>query len=125
MKYDQLQIIVESLNVPKFLYHATFQPLIQSILKYGLGGSGSETKRYSDSQSGVVYLADSYDVAESYAEVAEDVPDEWLDQIVVFKIEVSKLDQLKLSKDKNVQDGDTTFEYSGIIPTSNLQLTSR
>ena len=65
----------------------------------------------------MVYLAIEEDIAVSYAESSEMVPDSWLDQIIVLHIDSSKLDKNKLSVDKNVQDnvGDT-LEYNGVIP---------
>lgn len=101
---------------PARLYHSTYRPLVNSIMKNGLGGKGSK-KQWDDSKSGVVYLAADKNVAESYAESAENVPDDWLDEIVTLTIDVSKIDQSKLSVDKNVQDNDgSTYEYLGVIP---------
>jgi hypothetical protein len=67
--------------------------------------------------SGTVYLAANPDIAESYAETSETVPDEWLDDIVILAIDTGKLDHSKFSMDVNVLDntGDTV-EYHGIIP---------
>lgn len=122
MKASNILTIVESLQAGNYLYHATFKPLLDSIRQHGLGGNGSEQKRYTDSKHGIVYLANDPDVAESYAEVAEDIPDDWLDEIVILKINVSKLDQSKLSRDRNVIGGDDTFEYSGVIPYSAIEI---
>ena len=104
------------LSSPLKLYHATYRPLIESIMKNGLGGEGAK-KQWDDSKLGVVYLATDKHIAESYAESAENVPDDWLDEIVTLTIDVSKIDYSKLSVDKNVQDNDgSTYEYSGVIP---------
>lgn len=105
----------------KYLYHATYKPFLNSIKKNGLGNTNR--KMYSDSKGkGVVYLTDDADVATSYAEESEWVeeqedPDKYLDNIIILKIDVSKLDQDKLFSDENVRSiDDATYEYHGIIP---------
>ena len=68
----------EKLSIPKYLYHATYKPFLKSIKEKGLGNT---RKKWSDSASGVVYLATDEDVAYSYAENAE-----WLDDIEDYDI---------------------------------------
>lgn len=105
---------------PQWLYHATYRPLLASIQKHGLGGSPAQVQ-WEDSQPGVVYLAVSSDIAESYAESNDLVPEEWLDDIVVLKVDASRLDPQRLKVDRNVQDntGDT-LEYHGVIPVDDF-----
>lgn len=105
-------------NVPPVLYHATYKPLLNKIKQDGLDTTKSK-KAWEDSKPGLVYLATDLDVAASYAESSDMVPDSYLDNIIVLHIDTSKLDSSKLSVDKNVQDnaGDT-LEYSGVIPFS-------
>jgi hypothetical protein len=105
-------------NIPLVLYHATYKPLLRKIKLTGLGGQGSR-KMWDDSKPGVVYLAIDPDVAESYAESSDMVKDEWLDDIVILKINTQLLDPTKFFIDRNVQDhaGDT-LEYHGVIPWS-------
>lgn len=106
----------------KYLYHATYKPFLNSIKKNGLGNTNR--KMYSDSKGkGAVYLADDVEIAISYAEESEWVeeqedPDRYLDNIIILKIDVSKLDQDKLFSDENVRniEDDVTYEYHGIIP---------
>ena len=76
-------------------------------------------KAWEDSKPGLVYLATDIDVAGSYAEASDMVPDSYLDNIIVLHIDTSKLDLSKLTIDRNVQDnvGDT-LEYNGVIPFS-------
>jgi hypothetical protein len=111
-------------KIPQYLYHATYKPLLNSIKKNGLGN----TKRvfWEDSVPGVVYLAIDDAIAESYAETADSVNEDWLDEIIIFKIAVKDLDLSKLLIDKNVKtdgiDDTTTFEYHGVIPYSKLQI---
>jgi hypothetical protein len=96
------------------LYHATYRPLLKSIKAQGLGGSAAQAK-WEDSQPGVVYLARDPEVARSYAETSDMVPEEWLDAIVILAIDASRLDSRKLRQDRNVQDDDSTLEYHGVI----------
>ena len=104
------------------LYHATYRPLIRSIKKHGLGGKASRY-RWCDSKDGVVYLATDAGVAESYAEVNEEVPEEWTDDIVIFCVDSDSLDNDKLFIDDNVLDNDgSTLEYHGVIPYSALRV---
>jgi hypothetical protein len=108
-------LIYESIN-QNFLYHATYKPLIKNIKKFGLGGNPKKRKNWEDSKD-VVYLANDPDVAESYAEESELVNEDWLDEIVIFKIDTNNLDINLLKNDKNVRNDDQdTFEYYGIIP---------
>ena len=104
------------------LYHATYKPLLSKIKKEGLGGPSSK-KNWPDSKKGIVYLSTDPEVAQSYAETSEEVPESWLDQIIILKIKKSLLDRKKLSIDKNVKDniGDT-LEYKGIIPFDQIEL---
>jgi hypothetical protein len=92
MKFDNLvSEITESLNnIPKYLYHATYRPLLKKIKKMGLDTSASK-KAWEDSVSGYVYLALDPDVAESYAESSEEVPEDWLDEIVILIINLNCL----------------------------------
>jgi len=111
----------------KYLYHATYKPFLKSIKEKGLGNT--KRKMWTDSVRGVVYLADDKDVAYSYAETAEwldDVADydKYAENIIVLKIDVSKLEPNKLKIDSNVVlDDDNiphTYEYHGIIPFSSV-----
>lgn len=110
-----------AVEVPSMLYHATYRPLLRSIKVNGLGGKGSERKKWEDSKPGIVYLATSPEVAESYAETSDVVSDEWLDEIVILKIRTENLDPSKFSLDRNVIDnqGDT-LEYHGVIPATEI-----
>jgi hypothetical protein len=109
-------------NIPQFLYHATYKPLLKKIKEKGLDTSDSK-KAWDDSISGYVYLALDPYVAESYAEESEMVPESWLDNIVILKVDTSKLDKSKLFVDQNVQDNEgDTLEYRGVIPWEALSL---
>lgn len=111
--------------IPEKLYHATFLPFLESIQQNGLGNT--DRKMYTDSRPGVVYLANDPCVAESYAECSEWVEEQdgiddydYLDNIVILEIDVSKLENGKIFVDQNVllEEGEenATWEYHGIIP---------
>jgi len=118
---DPSRYIPEGVNeaeeVVPMLYHATYKPFLDSIMKNGLGGKGAQTQ-WEDSKPGYVYLAKDPEVAYSHAEANEEVPDEYIDNIVVLSIDASQLDQDNLEDDPNVMDDDSTLAYKGIIPTS-------
>lgn len=109
----------------RYLYHATYKPFLKSIKEKGLGNT--KRKMWSDSVRGVVYLADDENVAYSFAENAEWLDgvedyDKYADNIIVLKIDASKLDHEKLKIDSNIVLGNNeephTYEYHGIIPFS-------
>ena len=122
MKITEItEITAGQIQVPQILYHATYRPLLRSVKLNGLGGKGSEKKKWEDSVHGVVYLALDPNVAESYAETSDAVPDEWLDEIVILKVDTTKLDPTKFKIDSNVQGNDgSTVEYHGVIPAACL-----
>ena len=123
MQQDPAVLESNSQHTEEYLYHATYRPLLKSIRSHGLGGDKAQAK-WEDSKPGVVYLAIDPNVAESYAESSDVVPEDWLDEIVIIKIAASKLDQSRLFIDQNVQDnaGDT-LEYHGVIPMDSMSLT--
>ena len=74
------------------LYQATYQKHIPPILQWGLGGASKMPKRnYEDSRSGVVYLGSSADVAVTYAETSDLVPEVWLVEMVEFGIYITEV----------------------------------
>lgn len=114
--YIDLVEAAEKMVIPEVLYHATCEPRLDSILRNGLGANVL-AKNWDDSKDGVVYLAVDPDIAESYAETSENVPEEYLDSIVILEINTRLLDINKFSIDQNVLDNDgSTIEYEGVIP---------
>lgn len=106
------------------LYHATYNYHLPSIKKKGLDTRDVDSI-WSDSKKGVVYLSDDPFVAESYAEIAEDIDDEIYDSgIVILEIDLNGLDLSKLKDDENVRSDDPsrTYEYHGVIPFSNISI---
>jgi hypothetical protein len=124
MKFDNLvSEITESLNkIPKYLYHATYRPLLRRIKKQGLD-SNLGKKNWDFSINGYIYLAIDPDIAESYAESSEEVSEDWLDEIIILVIDTDKIDKSKLFIDKNVKDNEgDTLEYRGIISPDALKI---
>jgi len=110
------------MRIPKYVYHATYKPYLKDIMRFGLGRS--EHKNYADSDSSLVYVALEPEVAYSYAEMADFIAElddedanDWCDNIVVLKIDTTKLDVDYFDIDPNVQDNEgDTLVYYGIIP---------
>lgn len=105
-------------GAPQILYHATYAPYLVSIREHGIGGQ-SGIKNYEDSENGIVYLATDRNIAISYAETSEQVPEDFLENIVVLSVNLASLDASKLRIDRNVQtenpEQNQTFEYHGVI----------
>jgi len=111
-------------DIPEYLYHATYKQLLKSIKEKGLGGEVSPYP-WQLVKPGIVYLATEFDIALSYAETNDNVPDEWIDEIVVFKIDTKDLDKNKIKTDTNVKlnkdEEAATIMYEGIIPYNILE----
>lgn len=99
------------------LYHATRQRFIGSIKKEGLH---AKTKKNFEGQLGddLVYFAFNDDVAASYAECADNIPESWEDDnIVVLAVNENNLNRNRFYKDPNIQgDDNSTIAYKGCIP---------
>lgn len=102
----------------EYLYHATYMPLLPSIKKEGLNPKIS--KKSWDISGNYVYLSPDRDAAESYAETSDKVPDSYLDEIVVLKVDKNLLDKHKLTVDTNNHSGDT-YQYADVIPWKHLK----
>lgn len=106
----------------QYLYHATYKQLLPSIKKHGLNPNHSSSN-WEDSKPGYVYLAKDKNVAISYAETNDKVDEEWLDEIVVLKVNVHNLEKHNLSSDENVIDNEgDTLQYKGVIPFKYLTI---
>lgn len=117
------EFLVESEE--QYLYHATYRIHKPSINKNGLR-KDSEHKNWEDSVPGKIYLAKTPEVALSYAETSESVPEKHYNSgIVVYKINKKHLDDKHISSDENVIDNDgSTLEYSKNIPSKHLEIHS-
>lgn len=115
------QTIKQGKSIMK-LFHATYQTYIESILENGLLPNPPHRNwDDSDLQPGV-YLGIDPDQAISYAECAEDTPDEVLDSgIILIEIE---LPENAVQVDPNNQCGDTLI-YNGVIKEFSKILTEK
>jgi hypothetical protein len=112
----KLTDILKEIEYNEPLYHATYKALLPGIKTKGLDTRKAQLA-WEDSKPGYIYLAKDPEVAASYAETSEVVPDDWLDEIIILTIDSNKLDPEKLFIDLNVQDNEgDTLEYRGIIP---------
>lgn len=103
------------------LYHATRQRFIGNIKKEGLH---AKTKKSFEGQIGdeLVYFASDANVAASYVECADNIPESWEDDnIVVLAVNENNLNRNRFYKDPNIQgDDSSTVAYKGCIPPSML-----
>ena len=127
-QYIRRSLLLESINIPRKLYHATYGPLVNSIFSSGLGGDRDTV--WEDSVRGTVYLAIDPYIAESYAESSDIGWDRFetadgLD-IVTLEIDTGLLDASKFRTDRNVLDNEgDTLEYAGVVPVSALKVLRR
>lgn len=120
----------EALKNTKYLYHATYEENLDSILKTELDPN-YPTKNWESSKN-VICLAPTPYLAESYAEISErselDDMEYLLDQIVILQIDINSLDLNQLNMDSNIKQdeieemGDVCFEYHGKIPSSAISV---
>lgn len=99
---------VSELIGSKVVYHATYKPYWEEIKKEGFIKPGKH-QNWNISQS-YIYLSKDYYNALSYAETAEDVPEELLNQIIVLEIDADKLDVDHLDPDHN-----QVYDYDGEV----------
>lgn len=96
------------------LYHATYAHYLWYIEREGLRPDAKKSWAFSEDY---VYLTSDPGVAISFAETAEDAPDDIVDEIVLLEIDTKDLDLDKLELDNNIlSDNDYSFQYNGIIP---------
>ena len=93
------------------LYHATYKPYWEEIKKAGFIKPGAH-QNWGDvfKTKNNIYLSKDYYNALSYAETAEEVPEELLNQIVVLEIDADKLDVDHLDPDSN-----QVYDYDGEV----------
>jgi hypothetical protein len=125
----KLKEIIESFNepIPPVLYHATFNALVPSIQKHGLIPHGTTIRNFDGAEWGV-YLSDNESFAGSMVQAGtenEDIPDEWLDEVVICVIDTGKFDTSNLDKDPHVnmsavedEELPKSYIYKGTIPAS-------
>ena len=105
---------------PRILYHATYRQYVPSIFKKGLIPRFHVV--WEDCETGI-YLANDPHEAISYAETTDNpnIHLEYLDDIVVFSIDITKLDKSKIAVDPHVQWGEnpngvSTWIYKTTVP---------
>lgn len=93
------------------VYHATYKPYWEEIKKEGFIKPGKH-QNWGDAFKTKynIYLSKDYYNALSYAETAEEVPEELLNQIVVLEIDANKLDVDHLDPDNN-----QVYDYDGEV----------
>lgn len=110
-------------EIPEKLYHATYRPLLDEIMSSGIVPGGKDIQNF-DWSGKFVYLTEGVENAISFVEASEndDIPEEWLDDIVVLEVDVSKLDLTKIAPDENWnpstgegEEGYRSFQYDGIV----------
>jgi hypothetical protein len=64
-------------------------------------------------------LCQDDEAAVSFCEASVDVPEDWLDEIVIITVNADALDASLFELDKNIADSSrlTTYQYRGDIPT--------
>lgn len=117
-------------EIPEKLYHATYRALLDEILSDGIIPGGKDIQNFDWSKK-FVYLAETAENAISFVENAENesIPEEWLEDIVVLEVDVSKLDLTNMAPDEHwnpsVEDGDEgyqSFQYNGIVPPEAIKV---
>ena len=107
----------------KWLYHATFRTNLKSIKELGLGAK--QRKNWEISRDNVVCFASEPDIANDFCECAEDVSDFVFNSgVIVLAVKSLDLDPKLLSRDRNILDELTCYEYKGIIPSNKLYVIS-
>jgi len=112
---------IDKMQIPQYLFHATYKPLLKKIKEFGLD-SNRGRQLWDDSIKGYTYLSDDKDYAASFAESTDaNIPDSWLDNIIILTIDTNTIDKSKLFIDTNNTDEElSTFEYRGIISPSSI-----
>lgn len=111
------QILILESN--DFFYHATYKPLLKKIFREGL--NPNILKKSWKGSGNFIYLSKDPHVAESYAETSMDVPDDYIDNVVILIIDAKMLDNNFLSIDSNNKAGDT-YQYSKTIPKEAIRI---
>ena len=115
-------------KIPEFLYHATYKPYLNEIKKDGKISINPPHDNWEMDNDRCIYLAANKDMARSFAETSDYVPEDFLNEIVILKIPSNKLDLEYLELDPNIDlyfdpEGLTDFCYAYYkdIPFSAVQ----
>lgn len=100
------------------LYHATYGKLLKKIKLHGL--VPGNYRNWDDSRN-CIYLSTDRDVAASFAEASDLVPEDWIDDIWIISIRTSDLDTSLIFLDTNVIDNNgESLEYHANIDSSSF-----
>jgi hypothetical protein len=105
---------LENVDMPQFVYHATFKAHVDSIGRLGLKPSNEvELVCYEGNEVGV-YLADEPQFAVDFVECAENenIPEHWFDEIVVYQVDTNKIDKSKIGLDPHMRWSDDDVDHS-------------
>jgi len=98
------------------LYHATYSAYLDSILEKGLIPNYNTNWDFSERY---IYLTSDPEIALYFAEAAEEVPEEYLDEIVIIEVNIEDLNVDKLRVDDNISQDEEeepySFQYKGTI----------
>ena len=103
------------------LYLQHMNPPSKSIMANGLGGAGAQ-QQWEDSKPLICIFLASDPSCRKPPKANEEVPDEYIDNIVVLAVDTSKTDMDNLEDDPNVLDDDSTLAYKGVIPSNALMM---
>lgn len=105
----------------RILYHATYGPLMEKIQKEGL--RLPEGKSNWDMYAGeYIYLAANPYIAESYAETADYVPDEWINDIVTLEVTVDTNDVQRDPNTRCAKEEGYSFVVAKPIPANQIKI---
>jgi len=127
----------DKFNIPKYLYHGTYNKFLHSILKNGLGGNdetgeaGTFLNKNNENTEGYVYLAANPEEAEKFAKdekrfakTDETNAKKMLDSVIVLQIDTDRLKETMKGKleermqpeygidSSNVPETPETFKYA-------------
>lgn len=121
--------VIDATDFPTFLYHATFEQNVKSILKQGICPQPPHKRNWDKSKDDTIYLMDTPEAAYDMLEVmCYDLNDESKinDEIAVFEIDSSHLNLDQLSPDENILiDEDQSvfsYQYKGSIDPKFIRL---
>ena len=127
---ETINTIIEAyntLNPPKFLYHATLYKFLDSIQKHGLGAT-TPNKEFAhqniEQNKPHVYLAENDEDAIIYVEGSRFYDEGETPEIALFRVNIKDLDLNNLKPDPNFTEDEQhdTYVYYGIIPANKLTL---
>jgi hypothetical protein len=134
IKLKDIMLEIYKGSLPRFLYHGTFYPLVQSIQIRGLVPGGTVIQNYPNYGRGGVFLTNKKELAKDFVldSTNRKILDLWKNDIAILTIDIEKIDNKKLFEiDPNFgviskkltwrepkQYPTISFKYKGVIPPS-------